>query len=151
MKTILFIAFFLCIASMVIAQTDLSQKKPAISATPSDSASMAKIYVIRSTGHLGSAVNFRLLVDDAMQCKIHNKRYAILYVQPGTRVFHMTSWDKPNPKKKLGLSIPVEAGKNYYLTMRIKQRFAEVEFFLEEITYNSAAPQLEKLKKDDCD
>ena len=46
--------------------------------------------------------------------------------------------------------MPVEAGKAYYLSMRLKIKFVETEIFFEEITYNSAAPELQKYKRDEC-
>lgn len=80
-----------------------------------DSINMAKFYVIRSTGHIGSAINLRVLVDDLPFCKIKNNRFAMFYVQPGNHMFYATSWDKPAAKDKLALEMPVEAGKTYYL------------------------------------
>jgi hypothetical protein len=99
---------------------------------------------------VGSAVNLRVHVDKQPYCKVKNNRYSVFYVQPGTHTFYVTTWDKANPNEKFGLKIPVEAGKTYYLSMRIKPRFATTEFFAEEITYNTAAPLLEKYKQDDC-
>ncbi len=116
-----------------------------------DTANMAKIYIIRSTGHVGSAVNLRVLVDEIPYCKIKNNRFTIFYLQPGTHKFYATSWDKPAAKDKFALSIPVEAGKTYYMSVHIKQRFVGIEIFLEEITNNSALPLLSKYKEDKCD
>lgn len=68
---------------------------------------------------------------------------------PGEYTFYATSWDSKTDEK-LGLKLAVEAGKTYYLTMRMKQRFFKNEIFVEEITYNTAAPHLERYKQDDC-
>ncbi len=144
MRKLLFsIVLTLCYLT-IFAQTD--------SVKVIDTANMAKIYVVRATGHVGSAINLRVLVNDVMYCKVRNNRYAIIYVQPGTHDFFATSWDGPRAKEKLALKVPVEAGKTYYLSMKMKQRFLENQIFMEEITYNTAAPLLEKLKQDDkCD
>lgn len=116
-----------------------------------DTLNMAKIYIIRSTGHVGSAINLRVLVDEVPYCKVKNNRYALFYLQPGTHMFYATTWDKPAAKDKFALSMPVEAGKTYYMSVRIKPRFATTEIFLEEITINSAMPMLSKYKQDKCD
>ena len=153
MKKLYLILLFNFAASVLLAQTDSTNTNPPKngSSTTIDTAGMAKVYVIRSTGHVGSAVNLRLVVDDVMLCKIKNNRHAIFYVKPGTHMFNATSWDKATPKEKFGLKMAVEAGKEYYFSMRIKPRFMETEIFLEEITYNTAAPQLAKYKRDECD
>jgi hypothetical protein len=114
-----------------------------------DTTAMAKVYVIRSTGHVGSAVNLRVVVDDVMKCKVKNNRYAVVFVEPGMHMFNATSWDK-GAREKEGLKMPVEAGKTYYMSMRIKPRFFETEIFLEEVTNNTAAPLLAKYKRDEC-
>lgn len=153
MKKLFFILVFIFSITIVFSQTD-SVNNNAVKNEPGkiiDTAAMAKVIVIRSTGHVGSAVNLRMLVDDAMLCKIRNNRYAVFYVKPGTHMFNATSWDKPASKDKFGLTVPVEAGKEYYFSMRIKTRFMNTEIFLEEITLNTAAPLLQKYKQDECD
>ena len=112
---------------------------------------MAKVYVMRATGFAGSAINFRVVVDDDISCKIKNDRYAVFTLRPGKHSFYVTSWDAPKTKEKLGLEIPIEAGKTYYLNMILKKRFMGIEMYFEEITKNAATPLLEKLKEDpDC-
>ncbi len=144
MKNLFFCLVFIISGTTLFAQTDLTKVNV-------DTAGMAKIYMIRSTGYVGAAVNLRLLVDDVMYCKVRNNRYAVFYVKPGEHMFNATSWDKPASKEKFGFKLAVEAGKEYYFSMRIKQRFMGIEILLEEITYNTAAPQLQKYKQDECD
>jgi hypothetical protein len=153
MKDLILIVLFMFACSMLFAQTDTGNTHPAQtgSAKIVDTAGMAKIYMIRSTGHVGSAVNFRVMVDSIMMCKVKNNRYAMFYIQPGTHAFNASSWDMSGPDAKLALTMPVEAGKTYYMSIRIKQRFWGIEISVDEITYNTAAPQLEKYKRDECD
>ncbi|TDH28694.1 DUF2846 domain-containing protein [Segetibacter sp. 3557_3] len=153
MKNLIFAAIFTIAATSLSAQADSTtiDTSRSVQTNTVDSASMSKIYVIRSTGHVGSAINLRVLVDDMMFCKVHNNRYAEFFVQPGTHLFNATSWDKPGSREKFALKVPVEAGKTYYMTMKIKQRFASTEITLEEITYNTAAPLIAKYKHDECD
>ena len=153
MKKIFFVALFTLSSCILVAQTDSSNANSVNIApsTSSDTTGMAKIYVIRSTGHVASAVNLRIMVDDVMFCKVRNNRYAMFFVTPGTHMFNATSWDKPGSRAKSALKMPVEAGKTYYLSMRVNQKFMGIEMFLEEITYNTAAPALQKYKLDECD
>ena len=118
----------------------------------SDTTQLAKVYIIRATGYTGSLVNLRAMIDDQLFCKIKNNRFAVAWVKPGSHKFFVTSWDGPSKKEKLGLEIPIEAGKIYYLRMVMKQRFFETQMYFEEITENSAAPLLAKHKEDkECD
>ena len=153
MKNLFLIVLFNFAGTMLLAQDTTNNNLPTNgSEKMTDTAGMAKIYLIRSTGFAGSAINLRLMVDDVILCKIKNNRYAIFYVKPGTHLFSAGSWDKSVSKSKRdGLKMPVEEGREYFLSMRIKQKFAETEIFLEEITYNTAAPQLEKYKPAKCD
>lgn len=153
MKKLLVIAFLSLACKGLYAQAEVNKTDTTIGETAKniDTANAAKIYVIRSTGHVGSAINLRVLVDDVIYCKVRNNRFAVFHVEPGTHLFNATSWDKGGPSEKFALKMPVEAGKTYYMSMRIKQRFMTSEIFLEEITYNTAAPMLEKYKKDECD
>lgn len=120
----------------------------------SDSAKtgFATVYVIRATGSNGSAVNLRVYVDDEVYCRISNKHYSVLKIKTGTRTFYVTDWVKPKPDPRLGLELPLEAGKTYYLKMAVKKRFLELQFYFEEITKNSGLPLIEKYPEDtDCD
>jgi hypothetical protein len=144
---ILFVSALLSLASAkLFAQTDTFN-----TAKINDTMSMAKIYVIRSTGHLGSAVNLRVVVDDVMMCKVRNNRYAVLFVAPGSHSFNATSWDKSGSPEKFALKMAVEAGKTYYMNMLIRQKFMGIEILLDEVTYNTAGPLIAKYKQDECD
>jgi len=148
MKILFTVLLFLAASARLFAQIDTS-KTPSSKAI--DTTAMAKIYVIRSTGHVGSAVNLRVVVDGVNKCKVRNNRYAVVFVEPGTHQFNATSWDKPGTPEKFALKMPVEAGRTYYMTMQIKQKFMGIEIYLEDVTYNTAAPMLSKYKQDECD
>lgn len=153
MRRLLLAALFTFTCTMLFAQSDSINNHSAKtnSAKSADTTAMAKIYVIRSTGYVASAVNLRVVVDDVMMCKVRNNRYAVVFTEPGTHMFNATSWDKPTAREKFALKMPVEAGKTYYMSIRIKQKFIDTEIFLEEITNNTAAPLLAKYKRDECD
>ena len=137
------ICLFVCLCSVPLtktfAQTDAAN-------------ALAKVYIIRATGHDGSLVNFRVIVDDMVYCKISNNRYSILDFKPGKYTFYITSWAKPKTKPTLGLEVQLEAGKTYYLRMVVKDLYIKDPYYFEEITSNSALPLLEKYKEDtNCD
>lgn len=138
------ILLFICILSIFL-EDDVYAQNDTLRST-------AKIYIIRATGHDGSLVNFRVLIDDELYCKIANNRYSIISIRPGKYTFYVTSWAKPKKKKPLGLELEVERGKTYYLRMVIKDLYYKDPYYFEEITSNSALPLLEKYKEDiDCD
>jgi hypothetical protein len=144
MKYFFFTLVFLFVLTAANAQNDDG-------AAP-DTINKARIYVIRATGITGSAVNMRIWVDSVVYCKIKNNRYAIIYVTPGAHNFYANTWDASKPNEKLALKMEVEAGKTYYMSMRMRERFFENQMFVEEVTYNTAAPLLQKYKRDEkCD
>ena len=147
MKTLFISVLFAVASAKLFAQTDTSNSF----SKSSDTSAMAKIYFIRSTGYVGSAVNLRVVVDDVQRCKVRNNRYAVVFVEPGSHRFNATSWDKSGSPEKFALKMPVVAGKTYYMSMLIKQKFIGIEILLEEITYNTAGPLLAKYKQDECD
>lgn len=153
MKKLLLLLFFTPAVNFLFAQSDTTNPIVSIgnSTKTNDTLAMAKIYVIRSTGHIGSAVNLRILVNDMMFCKIKNNRYALFYVKPGTHMFNATTWDKPGTPEKFALKMPVVAGGTYYLSLKIKQRFMGIEVLVEEVTNNTAAPLLQKYTHDACE
>lgn len=153
MKNFVLLLLLLVPGADLLAQTDTANSQSVKTDTTKiiDSSTMATVYVFRSTGHVGSAVNLRVMVDEVMKCKIRNNRYAVIMVEPGTHTFNATTWDKPGTPEKFGLKVPVEAGKSYYMSTRIKQKFVGIEILIEEVTYNTAAPLLAKYKKDECD
>jgi hypothetical protein len=138
MKSLILTLVILVSAASAIAQQD----PPGLP----DTVNNARIYVIRSTGFTGSAVNMRVWVDSTVYCKIKNNRYAVIYVAPGSHSFYANTWDASKPKEKLALKMEVEAGKTYYLSMRIKEGFFGNDMFVEEITTNTATPMLQKYK-----
>ena len=148
-KTVLSVVAFLFFGVTVLfAQTDTAMVK-----TDSvKSKGFGKVYVIRATGYSGSLSRIKIMVDDQAYCKIKNNAWAVFDVPAGDHVFYIPAWDAPNAKEKRGLTIPIEAGKTYYLRMVIKERYFQIVTYFEEITYNSAKPMLEHYKHDDkCD
>jgi hypothetical protein len=151
MRAQILLGLFVFAFTQVNAQADSSSLAGDTINSPSASPAMAKVYIIRATGHTGSLINFRTMIDDVMYCKLKNNRYAVVNIKPGTHKFFVTSWDMPKTREKLGLEVPIEAGKTYYLRMMLKQRFFENQIYFEEITQNSAAPLLAKYTEDsDC-
>jgi hypothetical protein len=143
-------ALAFCFLLLCITKTRAQADSPVT--TADSTMTPATVYIIRATGLPQNLVNFRVLVDDVMHCKVANNRYAVLKVKPGKHTFYITTWDLPGKREKLGLEISIEGGKTYYLRMVNKQRFFEGQLYFEEITRNSAIPLLEQYKEDtNCD
>lgn len=131
-----FLTVIICIGSLSLSAQDTTAN-----------AGTAKVYIIRSTGFGGSAVKFRAWVNDSLICKLPNNYYSIHTIAPGSYTFHATSFDKYKMQEN-GFEIQLEAGKTYYFKIAIKKRAFDSYIYLQEITENSAAPLIEKCKKE---
>ena len=138
---------YLLLLSLIVAAA-----VPAAAQKDTSKPLLAKVYLIRATGYSGSLTNMRAVVDDATHCRLKNNHYSVVYLKPGTHRFYATTWVAPRTKEVLNIDVPMEGGKTYYLRMMRKLRTFKEELYFEEITANSAAPYLDKLKEDtDCD
>ncbi|WP_175632406.1 hypothetical protein [Pedobacter ghigonis] len=125
MKTlkILIQSFFLFALSLPV----LAQDKP------------NQVYVIRRTGEMGSAVNFRIFIDDVLVCKMKNKHYSIHDLKPGDHTIYVTAGGLPDERKPVPIKFTVTEGKaNYFLINNGNELIAS------EVTQSSAEPLIAK-------
>lgn len=110
----------------------------------------ANIVFIRDTGYFGWAVDFREFVDGKIVCKIDNKSYNTIELEPGK---HSITW-QPNGNtlkkagKKIAVDVELEAGKTYYFEMGIVQKFTKYELRLDELQETTARKKMASLKED---
>jgi hypothetical protein len=109
----------------------------------------AKVYFIRQTGFYGSAVNFKIYIDQKLTCLINNKRYSIFEVDAGTHEFSV-QLTKEYDKESQNISINMEAGKEYYLEIVWVTKRNKSTTFISEIKKEDADDYFKRLKKDDC-
>jgi len=110
----------------------------------------ATVYIIRSTGFIASMVNFSVVINDLIYCKLGNKRYSILELKPGVQTLYIVDWASPKPKQRYGLNMYLEAGKTYYLQMVMKEKLIGTpSLYFEQIPYNIAMPLIAKCKLQD--
>jgi hypothetical protein len=128
------VAFFLTMSFAAFSQTKTGQ-----------------VYLIRSTGYTGSAVNYRFYVDDQLTCKLKNKSFSIHDLPAGEHTISVVSGGLSNGKKSAPLKITVVEGKANYVSVVSTQAGYSNKITCQEITQNSADPILAKAtEKKDC-
>jgi hypothetical protein len=137
MKTIKLLsltAFLLIGALSTIAQTKTGQ-----------------VYLIRSTGYTGTAVNYSFFVDGQLTCKMKNKLFSIHDLPVGEHTVSVSSGGISTGKKSEPLKITVTEGQVNYVSVVSTQAGYANKITCQEITENSAAPLLAKAtQKKDC-
>ena len=110
-----------------------------------------QIYLIRSTGFTGSAVNYSFYIDGELTCKLKNKSFSIHDLPAGEHKVSVFSGGISNGKKSTPLKITVAEGKANYVSV-VSTQFGYVnKITCQEITQSSAEPILAKAKqKKDC-
>jgi len=103
-----------------------------------------KVYLIRATGFTGSAVNYRLYIDDQLICKLKNKSYSIHDISVGDHTVSVVSGGIASKKKSPPLKITVTEGKVNYVSVVSTQSGYANKITCQEITQNSADPLLAK-------
>lgn len=105
-----------------------------------------KAYIIRRTGVNGSAVNFKIYIDDILVCKVKNKHYTIQDIKPGEHKIHVMSGGLPYNRKPLPVKFTVSAGKSNYFVINNGN-----ELICTEVTEASANPLIAKsIQVSDC-
>jgi hypothetical protein len=133
-KTFSLLAFFLTASFSAFSQTKTGQ-----------------VYLIRSTGYTGSAVNYSFYVDDELTCKMKNKLFSIHDLPVGDHTVSVVSGGISNGKKSPPLKITVVEGKVNYVSVVSTQSGYVNKITCQEITQSSADPILAKTKqKNDC-
>jgi len=101
-----------------------------------------QIYFIRATGYVGSAVNFRVFLDDSLVCKLKNKTYSVHNVKPGKHTVAAQNTGLSGDKRSEPFEIEVKEGAITYIDVIWANKVST-----EEITANSATSKLKKVKQ----
>ncbi len=107
-------------------------------------AKTGQVYLIRVTGYTGSAVNYRLYIDDKLACKLKNKSFSVHDIAIGSHTVRVVSGGISNGKKSEPLTIMVVEGKPNYVSVVSTQSGYVNKLTCQEITKNSANPLLAK-------
>ena len=113
--------------------------------------SKGQVYLIRSTGYTGSAVNYSFYLDGQLICKLKNKSFSKHDIPVGDHTISVTSGGLSNGKKSDPLKITVVENQSNYVSVVSTQAGYANKITVQEITKNSADPILAKAKeKTDC-
>ncbi len=106
-----------------------------------------KIYFLRSDGfpHPGT---YTLFIDDAVVCRLANKRYSIHSVTPGDHVvFSQAVGNKPGKKVDRDKK-QIEAGKTYYIQVFYKHGWFTNKLKTKEIDEEAAKKLMANLREE---
>lgn len=110
-----------------------------------------KVYLIRSTGYAGIAVNYHFYVDGKLICKQKNRNFSIHDLTVGEHMVNVTSGGLKTSKNTAPLKITVVEGKTNYVSVVSTEAGYVNKITCQEITRNSAEPLLAKAKeKSNC-
>jgi hypothetical protein len=126
-KPLILLAFILILSFNVFSQDKTGQ-----------------VYLIRATGYTGSAVNYRMYIDDQLVCKLKNKSFSIHNISVGEHTVSVASGGISNGKKSTPLKITVTEGKTNYVSIASTQAGYANKITCLEITKNSADPMISK-------
>lgn len=99
-----------------------------------------QICFIRSTGFNGSAVNFKVYIDDSLACKLKNKTYSLHAVPAGKHNVTSKNTGLGSTKKSTPFEVDVKEGKITYVAI-----INNGKVYCEEITEASGARQIKTL------
>ncbi|CAM4370633.1 hypothetical protein SAMN06265348_113186 [Pedobacter westerhofensis] len=106
-----------------------------------------KVYLIRSTGYAGLAVNYHFFVDGKLVCKQKNRSYSIHDLNVGDHMISITTGGLPPAKKTPAVKITVVEGKTNFISVVSTEAGYLNKIACQEITENSAQPLLAKAKE----
>ena len=106
-----------------------------------------KVYFLRSDGFPPLAGAYNVFIDDALVCKINNKRFSIHNVTPGAHVVSSQILGNKPGKKVDKDKKQIEAGKTYYIQVFYKHGLFFNKLKTKEIDEDSAKKLLSNLKE----
>jgi hypothetical protein len=118
-----------------------------IAAQEAKPSSTATLYVMRSSGSIGGLEAFNTFINDTLACRLNNKSYTVHSLPVGTHQLKVRANGK-QAKNLPPLSIAMEAGERYYVTVNVKHQAFTGAIYLTEVTVNTANKILPDLKQD---
>lgn len=110
------------------------------------SQSTGQICFIRPGGFQGSAINYRVFIDDSLVCKLKSKSHSMHTVTAGEHTVAGQVKGLSLDKGSTPLKVEIKPGKTTYISIVGVSNKA----MCQEITENSATEQLKKSKPSNC-
>lgn len=99
-----------------------------------------KIYFMRSTNSIGSAIPYKVYIDDQVVCHLKNQRYSVHDLAPGEHTVTIQNAGLGSKQISIPLKINVQAGKNNYMVV-----INGKTLYMQEAVESSAQVLLKKL------
>lgn len=95
----------------------------------------SRIIFIRNTDPV-SLVKLNVFIDDTLVCRLASPRQSVHEVSPGKHSFmaQYTGKKAKEGAKREAITIDCEAGRTYYLSLIIQEKFALKNLYCEEVT-----------------
>lgn len=107
-----------------------------------------KVHFIRSTGFYGSAVAFRVFIDDQLVCKLNNNRYSIHEIPVGQHKILVEFGDRKGNLKTEPLVLDIKEGETNYIEITLFSKFGKTLFFCNRVSIYYIIRALPKCKED---
>lgn len=135
---------------LFVALTALLQSSSGFGATSNKPADSTFIYVYRVGQWNAAGANWAIYIDDEKKCKLSNNKFMKIAVTPGKHKISARVGGAGIFKKETEIEIDAESGGSYYVACNVKQSITRARLEMIEVTKNSAAKQMEKMKLDNC-
>lgn len=136
--------------ALAFAFVIVAQAKPLSSGTPGPTADSAFIFIYRGGSFSGSLTNFAIYVDDQKLCKLSNKRYFKIAVQPGKHIVSAHRGGVGIGKKETEVEVDAENGKSNYISCSMKSSVTRVRLEMEEVVEKTGIKDISDMKVDNC-
>jgi len=108
----------------------------------------ANVYLLRPAGP-DDFVPYFTYFNQKLVCKLGNGRYSSHQIEPGTYNIHTQYKGKIKPDPETGLSINLEAGQTYYITLTIQTKaFGKGKFYCDQVSEEEGKEFLSYLLED---
>ena len=137
--TLILVLIFINVSFSILAQDSDSTARPA-----------GTIYILRSTGFIGSAGAFSTFIDGNLACRINNNKYSIHEVPAGRHQFSIQFYGQKEKNKNDKIVVNVGSGETVFLSVvQIIGFYLNSIVYCDEITEETAKRKLIKLNNDD--
>jgi hypothetical protein len=110
----------------------------------------ATVYLLRSVGHdLDQNVPYYTYLDNVLLCKLGEGKYSVHEVEPGEHKIHAQYKGKIKSTPETELTVNLESGKTYYVSVNIKTKaFGKGSFYCEQLTEEEGKKRAEAFSLD---
>ncbi len=132
-----FLTFFISLATIIHLQAQ---------------SQTATVYLVRSLSDTDFYVPYFTYMDDFLLCRLGSGNYSVHEVKPGEHKFHAQYKGKIKSSPETDLVLNLEAGKTYYISIKIfTKAFSKGYFYCEQLSEEDGKKEVEEsIRKTKC-